>query len=158
MDVSCLNYATLERYNSKTRADLNACPHLESLQLNRMAMSDRRFVSVAIALAGEGELLALISSHPFHPSGATYLPTRSHCSAPQGPPSLVPLTLFFHPKKECPLRLSVSLILHLSRLLVRTPSKTSALFVAVLCTRVRWPFYDAWCVTSSIVMALSTAT
>ena len=41
---------------SFSRNDLDACPHLQSLRLNRIAMSDGRFVSVAIAIAGEGEL------------------------------------------------------------------------------------------------------
>ena len=37
-----------------SRNDMDAGPHLQSLQLNRRDMSDGRFVSVAIALAGDG--------------------------------------------------------------------------------------------------------
>ena len=39
---------------SFSRNDLDAGPHLQSLRLNRRGMSDGRFVSLAIALAGEG--------------------------------------------------------------------------------------------------------
>ena len=44
---------------SFSRNDLDACPHLKSLRLNHMAMSDDRFVSDTIAIAGESELATI---------------------------------------------------------------------------------------------------
>ena len=41
---------------SFSRNDLDACPHLQSLRLNCMAMSDGRFVIAVIAIARRGEI------------------------------------------------------------------------------------------------------
>ena len=68
-------------------------------------------------------------------------------------------SLFFHPKKERPVRLSVSLLLHILSLLSgrglslsQAPSKTHALSVVTVCTPFGSPFH-VWCATSGATAA-----